>query len=790
MVAPRVRPLARAVGRCSHAPRGDRRDRSWVPQGRRSTAGSGFRGQRDRGRWSSPGDWLKRTPNGGELPSGSAAARRCDGAAMADSARRPSTRTPWLRELHALADTQLASQVGTEAADRSLPEPPGGLDDPVRRSPRGGALGELFSGPLRVEALFVAIGLASLLAGLLAELRGAEALSWGLYLISYVFGGWYGARAGFESLRELRIDIDLLMVVAALGALVVQAPFEGAMLLFLFSLSNVLQQFAVGRSRSAIAALLELRPEVARVQRGDQWVLVALDEVRVGERFALHPGDRIPLDGRVLEGHGSVDQSSLTGESAPVGKGPGDEVLAGTINGSGSLEVEVLRAVGDSALARMIAMVESAQEEKAEAQRLIDRLEQPYALGVIGLTLAAILLPRWFSSEPFADSFYRAMTLMVAASPCALVISTPAAVLSAVAAAARSGVLFKGGVHVETAASIRTVAFDKTGTLTAGRTRLVSVVPLPGAGADRESLLLQAAAVQSHSEHHLARATLDAAAELPGPPRLSSSSDFEAVVGRGVHARLEDSGLRVFVGNPRYFEELAGSRGAIARAEEALAIVRQLTEAAQTVVLVGRGRGDAPVEILGVLGFADQLRAGARRTIEALRAAGVRQLCILTGDNEAVARTIGDEAGIDAVYSGLLPEDKVERLRELERLHGPIAMVGDGVNDAPALAAATLGVAMGGAGTDVALETADVVLMSDELDKIRYLLELSRRTRRVLIANFTISLLAMAVMVVAILWVGLSLPLAVVGHEGSTVLVSLNGLRLLAAKDVGQSARA
>ena len=621
----------------------------------------------------------------------------------------------------------------------------------------------------RQEAAFVVVALVGLVGGLVAEWQGWSLASGLLYAVSYGFGGWYGARAGLDSLRHRTVDIDLLMILAAIGALAIGAPFEGAMLLFLFSLSNTLQHVAIGRSRRAIEALMELRPESATVERGGVWVEVPVEQVRVGDVFRVGPGDRMPLDGVVAIGRSEVDQASLTGESVPVTKDVGDEVFGGTINGGGALDVRVTKTADESAIARMIAMVEDAQSQKAETQRLIDRFEQPYALGVIAMTAVAIGLPILGWGEAFEPAFYRAMTLMVAASPCALVISTPAAVLSAIAAAAKSGVLFKGGATVEEAARVHAVAFDKTGTLTAGETRLTDVVAL--GDLDEDALVALAAAVQSRSEHHLARATTQEA-EARGL-EVAPAQYFQAIAGRGVEAVA--GGRQVRIGNPAHSEgrQVAGLDGALAEVERLRAQARTAVVVTETV--------DGGERAVGVMAFADVLRPSAREVVAQLHALGIEHVAMLTGDTAAVGEAMGAEAGVDAVYADLLPERKVALIRELETQYGAVAMVGDGVNDAPALAAATLGIAMGGAGTDVALETADVVLMADDLAKIPYLLRLSRRTRRTLAVNIAISLGAIVVMVTTILVGGLALPLAVVGHEGSTVLVSLNGLRLLGA---------
>jgi Cd2+/Zn2+-exporting ATPase len=634
---------------------------------------------------------------------------------------------------------------------------------------------------LWTEAAFVALALAGLIGGLAAEWTDAPPLAaWISYGISYAFGGWYGLRAGWESLRHGAVDIDLLMILAALGALSIGAPFEGAMLLFLFSLSNVLQQYAIGRSRRAIEALMELRPEEALIRRDGEEMTLPIDEVRVDDVFIVRPGDRIPLDGTVVAGESSVDQASLTGESVPVSKTPGSEVFGGTINESGSLEVRVTRRAQESAIARLIKMVEQAQSEKAQTQRLIDRLEQPYALGVLGLTALAIVIPLILIGESFDTAFYRAMTLMVAASPCAVVISTPAAVLSAIASGARRGILFKGGAYVESAATIKAVAFDKTGTLTEGNTHLTDLSVCPSAATGNgalteEDLLALAAAVQGRSEHHLAQATVEAAKERG--LTLPDASGFQATVGKGVRAMVD--GATTHIGRPEYFDGAAFRDVTIDGWNAGLDAVRDLQEAGKTSVLVVR-QTDTDATVLGWMAFADTLRPGAKAMVQRLRDLGVEQIVMISGDNQHVAEQIAAEAGIDAVYAELLPEKKVDIVRGLVRRYGKVAMVGDGVNDAPALAIATVGIAMGGAGTDVALETADIVLMADDLSKLPVALALSRATRRTLIANLAFAFGAIGVMVTAILTTGIPLPLAVVGHEGSTVLVSLNGLRLLA----------
>lgn len=632
---------------------------------------------------------------------------------------------------------------------------------------------EAFSGQ-RVEVVFTIVTFVAMMGGLAAEwLDAPRFLPVSLYILAYITGGYYGLQAGLASLRELTIDVDLLMVLAALGAALVGAPFEGAMLLFLFSLSNVLQTYAMDRTRNAIRALMALRPAEATVQRDGETATLPIEEIRVGDLMVVKPGERLALDGRIVEGRSSLDQAAITGESIPVAKEPGDAVLAGSINERGGLLVEVTRLAQDSTLARLIKMVEEAQGQKAQTQRFIEKAEQYYALGVIVMTAVAIVLPLFLLNEPFNTTFYRAMTLMVAASPCAIVISTPATVLSAIGNGARRGVLFKGGVYVERAADIKVLAFDKTGTLTEGKPRVTDVAVCDACWeGDEADLLRLVASVESKSEHPLAQAIVAAAQERG--LALSEVTEFASETGLGVLATVEQR--RIAVGNLRYFAnwEVDGLETAVS------ALDRFQDEGKTTVLVADVTENDGrQAHILGVLAIADVLRPDVAQTIARIKKAGVERVVMLTGDNERVAAAIARQSGVDAYHAELLPQDKMRLLNELAEQYGPVAMVGDGVNDAPALAAADIGIAMGAAGTDVALETADIVLMSDDLGKIPYVIGLSRRTRQTLVQNLVFAIGVILVLIGAVLGVGLALPLSVIGHEGSTVLVSLNGLRLL-----------
>lgn len=641
------------------------------------------------------------------------------------------------------------------------------------------------------ELVLAAITLIALLVGWIGGGLTAALPPWAVTvaaLVAFVAGGYTGTRGAIEEAREGRLDIDFLMITAALGAALIGEWEEGALLLFLFTLSGALEEFAMDRTRQAIAALSDLRPEVALVRRNGSEVSVPVDNLQIGEIVLTYPGERLAVDGIVMKGTSTVDQSPITGESVPVLKEVGDTVFAGTINGDGVLEIEMSKSASESTLSKIIDLVEEAQEDAAPTQRFIDRFSQPYTYAVISATLLAVIIPVLFLTEPLDATLYRAMTLLVVASPCALIISTPASILSAIAAGARNGVLFKGGAYLEKVAAIEAVAFDKTGTLTYGRPVVTNMHPLTGYS--NEELLRIAGSAELRSEHSIGRAVAEEAKNRG--IRLEEPEEFRAISGHGIEAKFRrgDKAETVFIGNDKlYLDEDMNFSPAIGLIGSAL------QDQGKTAMLVVRRSTVEDTlgsvrdwEVVGYLAVADTVRPEAADAVQELRDLGVERIVMLTGDNDAVAASIAADVGITEVYSSLLPEQKVDVIEELVRKTN-VAMVGDGVNDAPALATANVGVAMGAGGTDVALETADVVLMSSDLSKLPFMVRLGRKAESIVRQNvaFSVSVIVALVTLTVIVPIFVSgfvmpLPLGVVGHEGSTLIVVANGLRMLAMK--------
>jgi len=581
------------------------------------------------------------------------------------------------------------------------------------------------------------------------------------YLAAIAVGGVPIFRAALAGLRANHMDMNVLMTAATVGAVAIGEWAEAASVVVLFAAGNALQVYAIDRTRGAVRALARLAPDEVIVRRGGSATLVPAGEVAVGETVVVRPGERLALDAEVAEGETTVDETPVTGESTPVEKGPGDSVYSGSLNGGGGVLVCVLREASDSTLQRIARLVEEAQATKAPAEQFVDRFSRLYTPIVVAAAIVLAVVPPLLGGE-FGIWFYRALALLIIACPCALVISTPVTVVSGIGAASRRGILVKGGAALEAAGRLKALAFDKTGTLTEGRPVVSRVVAL--GGRDETGVLALAAALERRSEHPLAHAILSAV----GGAGLPQVSDFRSVAGRGAEGVV--NGDRYLIGSPRLFAERQIALDGATRALEAVGA------AGETPVVLGNEEA-----ILAVFGIADAVRPDARATLESLRGAGVGKLVMLTGDAEAPAKRIADELGV-GYRSGLLPEQKVEAVRELVSEHGDAGMVGDGVNDAPALAASSVGFAMGAAGTDVALETADVALMQDDLPKLAEAVRLSRAAERIIKQNVAVSILIKGLFLLLAPFGLVALWLAVLADMGTSIAVTLNGLRLFRAK--------
>jgi heavy metal translocating P-type ATPase len=600
--------------------------------------------------------------------------------------------------------------------------------------------------------------------GLVAHLASAPAWSWwGLFLACYAAGGWQPGLSGLQALKDRTLDVDLLMVAAAIGAAAIGQVLDGGLLIVIFAASGALEAVATQRTADSVRGLLDLAPEMATrlTERGEE--RIETSALSVGDVILVRPGERVGADGKVIDGAGDVDQATITGEPLPVAKRPGDEVFAGTVNGTGALRVRVERSAEETVVARIVRMVEEASRTKARTQLFIEKIEQRYAIGMVTATVGLFAVPLLFGAA-LEPTLLRAMTFMIVASPCAVVLATMPPLLSAMANAGRHGVLVKSAVVMERLGQSTRVAFDKTGTLTQGAPRLVEVVVLAGSPLRERELLALAASAENPSEHPLARAVVRAAHDAG--LRLSPAEAFTSTPGHGVSARVD--GHLVEIGSPA---RLAGENG---DTDGVAAAVADLEAAGNTAVVVHVDGSPA-----GVLALADTLRPHSAQVVTALTALTGTRPVLLTGDNERAARNLAAQVGIDDVRAGLLPQDKVDAVADLEGDGQRVLLVGDGVNDAPALAAAHVGVAMGRAGADLTLDTADAVIVRDELATIPAVMALSRRARRLVIANLVVAGAFMTGLVVWDLVGHLPLPLGVLGHEGSTVIVGLNGLRLL-----------
>lgn len=605
-----------------------------------------------------------------------------------------------------------------------------------------------------------------------------------LYIGAYFFGGFFTAKEAVQTVAKGGFEIDFLMLVAAIGAAILGEWAEGALLLFLFSLGHALEHYAMEKARKSIAALADLAPKTALLKKDGKTEEVGIEELSIGDIIVVKPNSKISADGVVVNGKSSVNQAPITGESVPVDKIPVEDtsrdysadddindenrVFAGTINGNNTLEIKVIKEAKDSTLSRLVKLVNEAQTQKSPTQLLTDKFEKyfvPSVLILVGILLFAFLV----IDEQFSASFYRAMAVLVAASPCAMAISTPSAVLSGVARAARGGVLIKGGRPLEDLGVITALAFDKTGTLTEGKPKLTEVVPL--GDIEENELLKIAVAVENLSDHPLAKAVVRDGKERLKGTDITDASDLEAVLGKGIKASLGKD--KIYIGNLDLYEDLDDAKPS----EEISNKVRELEGGGNTTMLIRRNK-----EYIGIIALMDTPREAAKETLKKLKEIGIKRMIMLTGDNQKVADAVAKEIGLTDAWGSLLPEEKVDAIKELKEKESKVAMVGDGVNDAPAMANSTVGIAMGAAGSDVALETADVALMADKLETLPFAIGLSRKAKSIIKQNLWVSLGIVALLIPSTIMGWANIGIAVVIHEGSTLLVVFNALRLLAYK--------
>lgn len=611
------------------------------------------------------------------------------------------------------------------------------------------------------------VSLIMLVSGLIAgKLEAPDLIVNGLFLTGIFLGGFLPAKNGISVLISAReFDMNFLMTIAIIGASALGAFEEAATVVFLFSFGNTLQGYTLDKTRKSIRALMEITPNEALVRRGTAEIMLPVKEIVIEDIIIVRPGERIAMDGIVSTGYSTVNEAPITGESIPVEKQFGDEIYAGTVNERGSLEVKVTRLARDNTISRIIHMVEEAQGQRAPSQQFVDKFAKYYTPAVIVLAALVAAIPPLALGQPFEKWFYEAMAMLLVACPCALVISTPVSIVSAIGNAAKNGVLIKGGMYLEEAGALSVIAFDKTGTLTEGKPQVTDIIPIDGIP-DKEFLSI-AAAIESRSEHPLAEAIVKSAKEHGA--EISIISAFESIPGKGARAMVQ--GKTYQIGNSRLFSEQAID---LKHVEDE---VSSLQNEGKTVMMLGDDK-----RILGLIAVADVLRKNSGQAINKLKKAGIKKVIMLTGDNESTARAIATKAGVDDFRADLLPEDKVDAIKSLLAKHGKVAMVGDGVNDAPAMAISTVGIAMGAAGTDTALETADIALMADDLTKLTYTIKLSRKTLGIIKQNIAFALIIKGLILLLVIPGWLTLWLAVVGDMGSSLLVTLNAMRLLRVK--------
>lgn len=603
------------------------------------------------------------------------------------------------------------------------------------------------------------------LAGLLfLSLAFPESSASVLFIAAMIAGGWHIGYKAWKAVRTLSLDMNFLMTIASIGAIALGEYAEGSAVILLFSVSLLLESFSLTRTRRAIHSLMNLSPPSATVLREGSEIVLPVEQINVGETVIIRPGERIGLDGEVIGGHSTVDEAPITGESLPALKRRGDQVYAGTFNQRGALEVRATKPPKDSTIARIIHLVEEAQSEKAPSQAFVERFARYYSPAVFGLALGLAIFPPLLLDASFEVWFYRALVLLVIACPCALVISTPVTLVSALTNAARHGVLVKGGRHLEVLAGVRAFAFDKTGTLTEAQLTVTDIIPLNGL--PPLEILRVTAAAELKSEHHLADALLRKAEEEGISLSDVTTEDFSSITGKGIRTRVD--GVTYIVGNHQLMEDLGVCSEAVER------VLDSLERQGKTVVILADDR-----QVLGAIAVADRIRTESGSTVQALHELGVERVVLLTGDNQKTGSAVAEKLKVDELRAELLPEQKLDVVRELKARYGSVAMVGDGINDAPALAAADVGIAMGGIGSDTALETADIALMADNIGKVPFGMLLGKKTLRVIKQNITLALLTKAVFIVLGM-VGLSsLWLAILADDGAALLVILNGLRVL-----------
>ncbi|MBD1260751.1 heavy metal translocating P-type ATPase [Maribacter polysiphoniae] len=636
------------------------------------------------------------------------------------------------------------------------------------------------------ELYFAILSGVTLITGFLLEkFTGvSENIPFGLYIAAFFFGGYFTLKEAISKVAKGEFEIDFLMLVAAAGAAYLGEWAEGALLLFLFSLGHALENYAMGKAKKSIAALTDLAPKTALLKKDDDTVEVGIEELQVGDIIVVRPNSKISADGVIVKGNSSVDQAPITGESVPVDKTPienpdkeytsksnipnENRVFSGTINGNNTLEIKVIKEAKDSTLNRLVTMVQEAQDQKSPTQLLTDKFERYYVPAVI-ILVVALNFAFLVIDEPWSESLYRSLAVLVAASPCALAISTPSAVLSGVARAARGGVLIKGGRPLEDLGVLTALAFDKTGTLTEGKPKLTDVESF--GSIDKKELLEIAIAVEELSDHPLAKAVVrDGMERLGKDTKIPDADDLEAVQGKGIKANYQ--GNSIYIGNLELFEDI--DKGVPNDVSEK---VRALEGEGKTTMLIKRGN-----EFIGMLGLMDTPREKAKETLAQLKEIGIKKMIMLTGDNQKVADAVAEEIGLTEARGSLLPEEKVEAIKKLAEQENKLAMVGDGVNDAPAMANSTVGIAMGAAGSDVALETADIALMADKLETLPFAIGLSRKAKAIIKQNLWVSLGVVALLIPATIMSWASIGIAVAIHEGSTLVVVVNALRLLAYK--------